>query len=516
VGGTDTTNSSTAAATHDDAEPPFVLAVDVGTSSIRVALYDARAREVEGTQARTLRGFRITPDGGAEMDADDSVAEVARVIDAALASLPSQLTSHVEALALACFWHSLVGVDRAGRAVTPVFGWADTRAARFAERLREEADEGETHARTGCRLHASYWPAKLLWLRTERPAAWSDAARWLSFSDLLALRLCGDCATSVSMASGTGLLDTRACAWDSALIRLLNLTGAHLPRIAADGETLRLNAVYAARWPLLRRAAVFHAIGDGAANNVGEGCTTPGSVALMVGTSAAMRVAYEGEPPRELDASLWCYRLDRRRVVVGGALSDGGGLYEWLARALNVETDEETLASFEPDAHGLTLLPFWAGERSTGWNAHATGAILGLTGHTRPVEILRAAMESVAYRLAHVARALEVFAPCAEVRASGGALRASAVWRQLFADVLARRVMHTRVAEASSRGAVLLALEALGKIKSVSDIQADAGDACHPDAARHAVYRRAAARQQRLYELLVADQSVARVIDRDA
>lgn len=503
---------------HDDAEPPFVLAVDVGTSSVRVALYDARAREVEGTQARIMRGFRITPDGGAELDAEVAVEEVARVIDASLARLPRKLAARVEALALTCFWHSLVGIDTAGRSVTPVFGWADTRAARCAERLRDEADidPAATHLRTGCRLHASYWPAKLLWLRAERPAAWRDAARWLSFSDLLLLRLCGDCATSLSMASGTGLLDTRACTWDSALARLLNLTEAHLPRLADDGETLRLNAHYAARWPLLRRAVVFQAIGDGAANNVGEGCTTPQSVALMVGTSAALRVVYEGAPPDELPASLWCYRLDRRRIVVGGALSDGGGLYEWLARALNVETDEAALASIEPDAHGLTLLPFWAGERSTGWNAHATGGILGLTAHTRPVEILRAGMEAVAYRLAHVARALEAFAPGAEMRASGGALRASLLWRQLLADVLARPLLLSGVAEASSRGAVLLALEALGKIKSVSDMPAGAGEACRPDAARHAIYKRAAARQQRLYELLVADQRVARIIDRDA
>jgi len=499
-------DEAAAATTRDDAEPPFLLAVDVGTSSVRVALYDGRGREVEGTRASAERRFCTTADGGAEREAEASVEEVARVVDASLARLPRRLAAHVEALALTCFWHSLVGVDASGRAVTPVYGWADTRAARCAERLRVEVDERETHARTGCRLHASYWPAKLLWLQTERASSWREAARWLSFSDLLTLRLCGDEATSLSMASGTGLLDARACVWDSALVRLLNLNDASLPRIAADGETLRLSEEYAARWPPLRSARVLPAVGDGAANNVGEGCTTRRSVALMVGTSAAMRVVYEGEPPDVLPESLWCYRLDRRRVAVGGALSDGGGLYEWLARALSVERDEAALAALAPAAHGLTVLPFWSGERSTGWNAHASGAILGLTMHTRPVEILRAGIEAVAYRLAGVAGALEAFAPGAEIRASGGALRASKLWTQVLADVLARPVRLSRVSEASSRGAVLLALEALGKIKSVSDIQVPAGDACQPDAARHAVYSRAAARQQQLYELLVADR----------
>jgi len=77
-------------------------------------------------------------------------------------------------------------------------------------------------------------------------------------------------------------------------------------------------------------------IGDGAANNIGGGCSTRDKIALMVGTSGAMRVVYEGQPPPQLPPELWCYRADRNRVVVGGALSDGGGLYHWLTSALTL------------------------------------------------------------------------------------------------------------------------------------------------------------------------------------
>ena len=62
------------------------------------------------------------------------------------------------------------------------------------------------------------------------------------------------------------------------------------------------------------------------------------------------------------------------------------------------------LKILEPDAHGLTVLPFWAGERSPGWSTEARGAILGLTQRTQPIEILRAAMEAIAYRFALIAR----------------------------------------------------------------------------------------------------------------
>src|SRR5688572_33063591 len=99
-----------------------------------------------------------------------------------------------------------------------------------------------------------------------------------------------------------------------------------------------------------------------------------------------MRVAYTGEPPATLPPSLWSYRVSRERVVVGGALSDGGGLLQWLVQSLNVGNDvgalQQQLAAFEPDSHGLTILPFWSGERSTGWHAEARGGIFGLRQHT--------------------------------------------------------------------------------------------------------------------------------------
>ncbi|HEX7173944.1 MAG TPA: gluconokinase [Pyrinomonadaceae bacterium] len=509
-------------------EPPFVLALDVGSSSVRAAFFDSQGDEVEGTRARVERGFRTTADGGSELDAECALAEAASVIDDALALAPERVLAGTLAVAVACFWHSLVGVAADGRAVTPVYGWADTRAARQAEALRRELDERETHARTGCRLHPSYWPAKLRWICEERPHEWRAAARWMSFGELLTVRLCGgdvngdgNVPAAVSMASGTGLLDQHNCAWDAALVERLGLTVEQMPSLARDSQTLTLANDYAARWPSLRGVPFFPAIADGAANSVGEGCATRARIALMVGTSAAMRVVYEGEPPAELHESLWCYRLDRRRVIVGGALSDGGALFDWLrdslkfslpndVAAMDVATFgakelEEEVARLEPDAHGLTILPFWSGERSTGWHARARGAVLGLGAHTRPAEIVRAAQESVAYRLALIFDALIAHAPGASLRASGGALLRSPAWARIIADVLGRPVTLSPVEEASSRGAVLLALEALGKIKDVADVDVPGGETIEHEAQRHAVYRRARERQQKFYDLLIRE-----------
>ena len=118
-------------------------------------------------------------------------------------------TARIELIAVSCFWHSLVGVDESGQATTPVFGWADNRSAAAATDLRSNLNEPEVHARTGCRLHPSYWPAKLLRLRNEEPDLFQRTTTWLSFAEYLTLDLFGETAVSVSMASGTGLFNQR-------------------------------------------------------------------------------------------------------------------------------------------------------------------------------------------------------------------------------------------------------------------------------------------------------------------
>jgi gluconokinase len=497
-------------------EPPLVLAVDIGTSGVRAAVYDCSGHEVEGTEARVKRKFETTSDGGAELDAEAALEQVAQAIDMALAA-SAHLPARAGIVALSCFWHSLVGVDDEEHAITPVYGWADMRAADAAEELRASFNEQLMHERTGCRFHPSYWPAKLLWLREEQKDIFARAKRWLTFAEFLTLRLFGETAISISMASGTGMLDLRECVWESGLVERLDISLDQLPRIVQRDDTFKgLRDAYAHRWPTLRDARWYPAIGDGAANNIGEGCMTPARAALMIGTSGALRLMWDGTPLNEIPPALWCYRADHRRFVVGGALSDGGGLYSWLRDAFAMqeqkETTERALALMEPDAHGLTIMPFWAGERSTSWSSNARGAILGLTMHTRPTDILRAAMEAVAYRLAFIGDALESLAQGFGIVASGGALLSSTIWAQIIADVMGRPLMLSGVHEASSRGAALLALELAGKIENVALVPAPPGKIYQPDMARHALYRKGLERHRKIYERLIVDQEFARLV----
>jgi gluconokinase len=473
--------------------------MDLGSSSVRAELYDGSGDNVEGTETKLDYELEYTPDGGVARDADELLDLVARAVDGVLSRAGDVRISGV---AMSTFWHALLGLDREGRPTTPVLTWADRRAADAARELRGGLDEAALHRRTGCVLHSSYWPAKLLWLSRERTEAFEKTERWVSPADYFYERFFGSSHVGTSMASATGLFDQNRRRWDGEMIEALPIELTQLSPISE--EPLRgLGGEWARRWPALRDAPWFPASGDGACSNVGSGCTTSDRLALMVGTTGAMRVLWKADSV-EIPDGPWCYRADEKRFVMGGALSDGGNLVRWLRNTLRLpEEAEELLAGMEPDSHGLTFLPLLAGERGPGWADQANGTIAGLSMSNTPVEILRAAMEAVALRFSLIAEIIESASPGEkEVVATGGGLLHSPTWTGIMADALGKPVTTSGVQEASSRGAALLALERLGELE-IEETEAPLGETFEPDPERHEIYRKALGRQRRLYEAVL-------------
>ncbi len=506
------TQRADAANQHTDFTPPFVLSLDVGTSSTRALLFDATGTVVPKVISQRLYKLNTSSDGEVSVDADALLDVVVQTIDDVL-TLAGPLASKIGAVAMDTFWHSLMGVDAANRPITPLITWEDTRPFSAAMELRSQLDEQAVHDRTGARFHASYWPAKLRWQAANRPKVFARVAQWLSFGEYLQRKLLGHSVCSLSMASGTGMLDTRKRTWDRELMEVLQVRPGQMPDLGDAGDSIKgLTPEYATAWPALRAVPWFPALGDGASASIGSGCATSENWSLTIGTSSAMRVVVEPErvsPPM----GLWLYLIDKKRAIIGGALSEGGNLFSWLDTVLKLpglQEAEQQVAFLGPDSHGLTLLPFISGERSLGWHADARMTISGLSIHTTPADLLRAGMESLAYQLSAVYQQLRAALKVEEnviprLIGSGGALLGSPTLQHIIADTLGAALCPSRNHEASARGAALLALEAMGLIPDVAQALPDLANPVQPNDTYGEIYRRAAERQRRLYRLLLGE-----------
>src|SRR5579884_388981 len=168
----------------------LIVSLDVGTSSVRTLLFDAAGSSREGFGVQKAYAFDATSDGGVEIDPEKLFALSIQCIDA----IHEQLRAaglRPGAVACSAFWHSFFGVDADGKPATPFIHLFDTRSEPQAERLAKLLDQRAVHQRTGCLFHASYWPAKLLWLSENRAEGFARTRQWVSFAEFLYLRLFG-------------------------------------------------------------------------------------------------------------------------------------------------------------------------------------------------------------------------------------------------------------------------------------------------------------------------------------
>ena len=491
---------------------PLILAIDIGTSSVRTALFDGDLRRLPGSLTQRAHAVTHSAEGAAELDPATLETGLRACLDQ---TMPRAGLRLVSAVGVSCFWHSLLGCDARGKALTPIYTWADSRCREDAAALRAEQPEKPYHARTGCMLRASFWPAKLRWLARTRRGLFRRVARWQSPADWLQSRFCeGEGAgTAHGMATGTGLYDPNALGWDPESVRLAGVHAEQLPSIGTGALPLR--AAFRRLYPALREARWWPAIGDGAASNLGSGATRPGRAAINVGTSAAFRVMRRGTRAAG-PFGLFCYRVDRERFLVGGAVSNAGNLRAWCRRELNLPAGEKALESAlaarpEP-LRSLVVLPFWSAERAPTWCENVPGVIAGLSQDTTALDLLQATTEAVYQRLALIAdlsgdgharsRKKGGSEAALKIIVSGGILKSPSLLQRM-ADVLGRPLCRCAEPEASLRGAAVYAAELEGiDVEGAASSRALVGAGVTPRRRIAALYAREREKQQELERLM--------------
>jgi gluconokinase len=481
----------------------LILVIDIGSSSTRAALYDAAARLVPGTLVQAQSTLYVAADGTAEDDPAAVLDRVARCIDG-VRTIAGRHAQQIAAVGCATYVANVLGTDAAGQPITPIYTYADTRSAAAARTLRAQFDETEIWQRTGCPLRTSYLPALFTWLAQTQPHVLGSVHRWMSVGEWLFQVLFGRSAVTSSAASWTGLLNRTSLTWDHDLLAKLPIRREQLGTVVDVSEpSVGLRAPWATRWPALRAIPWFGALGDGAAANVGSGCTSSDRIALSIGTTGALRTTPPSVPI--IPPGLWCYRVDHAMPLLGGATSEGGNVLTWALRTLQVDLQELQRHLLDPTRanHGLIVLPFIAGERGPGWAGDVRATITGISTATSALDIARAALEGVTYRWARIAELLRrVLDTSPTIVVSGGAIQHLPSWAQLIADALGLPVMQSSEAEATCRGIALLALQSLGAIPSLEARPAVLGVVAEPDMTRWAQHQVAIEQQAWWYERL--------------
>jgi xylulokinase len=448
------------------------LGLDLGTSSLKALVLD-----VDGSIVGTASaGYPMhTPEPGyAE---SDPAAWWDAVADATREALGGH-ASAIAAIGVAGQMHGVVLTMDDGSPLRPAILWPDARSRKQLELYGELRPE--LKRKLANPISTGMAGPTLLWLRDHERAHYRRAHWALQPKDWLRLRLINEAATEPSDASATLLYDLTTDYWANDVVDELDLRLDFLAPIRESAEICGvLSAEAADRLGVRPNLPVVGGAADTAAAALAGGLIEPGAVQLTLGTGA-QAVAPRDRLAIDPTGRTHLYRAAApERWYAMAAMQNAGLALEWARSTLHATWDELYGEAFAvpPAAAGLIFLPYLTGERTPYFDPSAKGAWVGLQlAHSRG-DLLRAALEGVAFAIRQGMEALVATGVDArEVRLSGRG-SPDPRWRQLLSDVLGGPLLATSTTAGSALGAALLAGVGFGAWRDAQRVAALAAPA---------------------------------------
>lgn len=425
-----------------------VLAVDIGTSGCRAGIYGQDGSEL--ATAERSYGVTYSDNGFAEQDPEQIYGLFIEVLQQCV----TESRVSVDYVVIGSVLHSLILLDGAGKPLTPLSIWADTRAVGQCQRMSDLFESGKWHERTGCPLSPTYPLYRLLWYKENDPELYNTFHKAVSIKSYIHFRLFGLYLEDHSVASGSGLFNIQTRVWDRVILDLLGLDEDKLPE-AVPVEYQIPNMNLSKIQSLSGNTIWIMGGADGPLAHVGTAGWNENVASLTIGTSGAVRMMVD-TPHVSQNSPLWCYVLNKKSYISGLATNNGGNVVDWYVNAFYpAGTDwrelEGLLVSTKPDPD-LLFNPHMFRERDFRSHNSNSAQFTGLKNwHTRD-DLLRAVVEGVVFNVVALFDLLRF--NCSEIEAvvvSGGLANSDYV-RRIISSAIALPVINSFVENASLSG----------------------------------------------------------------
>ncbi len=453
----------------------LVLAIDQGTTGTTALVVDSGVRVLARVNVEFPNHY--PEPGHVEHDVEEIWQSVAQAVSGALAKADVP-ASRIAAIGVtnqretSLFWD-----PGTGRAIHRALVWQDRRTAPRCRQLAEDGHEALIRERTGLVIDPYFSGTKAEWLLDHVDGARARAqAGELLFGTIdtwLAWRLCGEHVTDPSNASRTLLFDLNRMDWDDALLDLLRVPRASLPRVGDSSEVYGRTRGLSF---LPDGIPVAGLIGDQQGALFGQACFATGMAKCTYGTGAFILMNTGAEVVRSEHGMLttvgWRLGGSTTYALEGSAFIAGAAV-QWLRDGLGIITSAseiEALDASVPDSGGVTFVPALTGLGAPHWRPDARGIVTGITRGTTRAHLARAALDGIALQIDEILRAMsrDLGAPLTELRVDGGA-SANDLLMQRQADLLGVPCIRPRVLETTGLGSALLAGIATGVWGSPDD-----------------------------------------------
>jgi xylulokinase len=368
------------------------LGIDLGTSGIKAVIVDAQGAIVASASA-PLNVSRPHPLWSEQEPVDWWAAATSAVI-----ALPADLRAAVRSIGLSGQMHGAILVGSGHEVLRPAILWNDGRSGDECAAL--EVALPDVVAITGNHAMAGFTAPKLLWVAKHEPEIFAKIHLVLLPKDWLRLQMTGQAVSDMSDAAGTLWLDTGARCWSDAALAATGLNKAQMPRLVESCDVSgMLNAQTAKDWGVSSGVPLAGGAGDNAASAIGMGLCTPGQGFLSLGTSGVIFVTADAFAPNaQQGVHTFCHAIPGQWHWMSVILSAASAI-DWAVKVAGFSDITSALDALATEGLGEVpiFLPYLSGERTPHNDPQAKGAFIGLTHATTRADIVRAALEGVAF-----------------------------------------------------------------------------------------------------------------------
>jgi glycerol kinase len=452
----------------------FLLAIDQGTSSTRVILFNLEGEVLSISQKESTLSYPKL--GWVEQDAE------AILEDALYCCKESMRLKNKNPLAIGITNQretTILWDKKTGKPIYNAIVWQDTRTAEFCENLIKEGNETRVRDKTGLLLDPYFSATKIVWLLDNIEGARKKAeAGDLLFGTVDCFLLwhltSGEIhATDRTNASRTMLMNIHTGNWDQDLLNLFNIPSEILPEIRNNVDDFGEigQPLFDAQVPIKAL------IGDQQAALVGQGCFGKGMVKSTYGTGcfALMNIGENAATSRHRLITTVAYSIDEKiTYALEGSIFIAGAAVQWIRDGLSLLSNYEDsgrIAEEISSTQGVYFIPALTGLGAPYWRSDVRGSIVGLSRETKSDHIIRASLEAQAYQTRDLIDVMcqDTELSIDQMRIDGGLARNKFVC-QFLADILQRRIHVPRSNEATAWGAACLAGLGVGAFRDLNEI----------------------------------------------
>jgi len=453
----------------------YILSIDQGTTSTRAMLFDQNF-EIKGKSQIEFKQF-FPKDGCVEHDPEEIMNTIYHTVNDVLEK--AKITSkEILSIGITNQRETVVMWDKkTGKPVYNAIVWQDRRTAGYCNKLKDQGLSEKIQKITGLIIDSYFSATKIKWLLENINGARERADKgellfgtidsWIIWN----LTEGKNHVTDATNASRTMIFDIKKNTWSSQLLKLFEIPEHILPEVKNCADDFGITSKFGGE------IKIGGVAGDQQAAAIGQACLNAGSVKSTYGTGCfmIMNTGEELKLSKNKLLSTIAYRIENKNYyALEGSIFIAGAAVQWLRDSLkliNTASETDDLYNHADPTQKIYLVPAFTGLGAPYWDGEARGSIFGLTRNTGIPEMVKAAIDSVAYQTKDLLLAMEKDSglKIKVIRVDGGMVKNES-FLQFLSSLLQTNVDRPTIIETTALGAAYLAGYQAGVFTSMKEI----------------------------------------------